>query len=179
MVAGSSTGEGAHWIFGYGSLIWKQDFPFLVARRASVKGWSRRFWQGSHDHRGVPRDPGRVVTLVASPNEICIGRAFLVEAEVFRHLDHREKNGYRRHPVRIDFDEDFATGTTYIAAPGNAAFLGEAPLERVIDQVLRCRGESGSNIDYILELASALRELDVVDPHVAEIEAAILCRLAK
>jgi cation transport regulator ChaC len=37
-------------------------------------------------------------------------------------------------------------------------------------QVLRCRGPSGSNRDYLVRLAAALRELGADDPHVFELE---------
>ena len=30
------------WIFGYGSLIWKQDFQFLAAEPAWISGWKRK-----------------------------------------------------------------------------------------------------------------------------------------
>ena len=84
------------WLFGYGSLIFKADFPFLERHPASIAGWSRRFWQGSHDHRGTPDAPGRVVTLVEDPGAVCHGRAYRVSSDTLAHLDHREKNGYLR-----------------------------------------------------------------------------------
>ena len=165
--------DGPTWVFGYGSLIWRQDFPFLDARPGYITGWSRRFWQGSHDHRGLPDDPGRVVTLIEAPGERCHGRAFLVEPEVFDHLDHREINGYERHAVDIRFDGDHAPGVVYVARVDNFAFLGEATLADMAAQIRRCVGPSGTNVEYVVELASALRDLNVNDPHVFELAALV------
>jgi len=164
------------WLFGYGSLIWKQDFPFMESRPGYIVGWQRRFWQGSHDHRGVPAAPGRVVTLVATPGLVCEGRAFLVEPDVFDHLDHREKNGYERIAVDIVFDAGSVRGVVYRAPEGNPAFLGPASPEHIAAQVDRSAGPSGSNRDYVLQLAQSLRQLGFEDPHVFEIEALLLQR---
>jgi cation transport regulator ChaC len=163
------------WLFGYGSLIWRPDFPYLDRRPARVAGWSRRFWQGSHDHRGVPHAPGRVVTLVPDPTALCEGMAYRIEREVrdatFAQLDHREKNGYERHDAVLEF-RDGATerGIVYIATHDNHAFLGPAPAHEIAAQIHASAGPSGRNREYLVALAVALRELGVEDPHVAELE---------
>ena len=162
------------WVFGYGSLIWHADFPFLDHRRATVNGWARRFWQGSHDHRGVENAPGRVVTLVRAPAETCVGMAYRIEPTVFEHLDHREKNGYERVPVSLVLEgAGVVDGIVYIAPIDNHAFLGDAPVDEMARQIRRSVGPSGKNLDYLLELADALRALGAHDPHVFTLEAAV------
>ncbi|MCX2981251.1 gamma-glutamylcyclotransferase [Halieaceae bacterium IMCC14734] len=160
-----------HWVFGYGSLIWKADFPFLDRRQATISGWERRFWQGSHDHRGTPEAPGRVLTLTPVPGAVCSGVVYKVTEDVFEHLDHREKNGYRRVTLDVDIDGgDRVLGTVYFADHDNPAFLGTAPLAEIAAQIERSNGPSGSNAEYLLEIASALRVLRTQDAHVFRLE---------
>lgn len=156
------------WVFGYGSLIYKVDFPWLERRAASVTGWSRRFWQGSHDHRGTPEAPGRVVTLIEDPGRLCCGVAYLVAPTVFDHLDHREKNGYARHRVAISLEGSAAVvdGLLYVATRDNPAYLGPASLDELARHIAAASGPSGSNHSYLCELARALHELDSYDAHV-------------
>ena len=164
-------GHDSVWLFGYGSLIFKADFPFIERRPAHIVGWSRRFWQGSHDHRGTPHAPGRVVTLIQDDGATCAGMAYLITPEVFDHLDYREKNGYLRLSTDIIFeDHSSAEGLIYIATEENAAFLGPASEQDIARQIAGAEGPSGRNADYLLGLAVALRELGKEDTHVFEIE---------
>lgn len=167
------------WLFGYGSLIYKVDFGFLEARTATLEGWKRRFWQGSHDHRGTPEHPGRVVTLMPDPREACTGIAYRVSPEVFSQLDVREKNGYLRlfQPLTLD-DERTVDALVYIATEDNPAFAGPAPEDAIAARILQCQGPSGANTDYALALARALRGMGVDDPHVFAIEQHLLAGLA-
>lgn len=163
------------WLFGYGSLIYKTEFPYLERRPARIRDWSRRFWQGSHDHRGTPQAPGRVVTLVPERGATCVGMAYLITPQVFEHLDVREKNGYLRFATPMTLDDGrHEEGLVYIATEDNAAFLGTAPDAEIARHIARSHGPSGPNRDYLLHLADALRALDADDPHVFAIEKALL-----
>jgi cation transport regulator ChaC len=167
------------WLFGYGSLIYKVDFEFLEARQATLDGWKRRFWQGSHDHRGTPEHPGRVVTLMPDAQARCTGIAYRVSPDVFSHLDVREKNGYLRlfKPLALH-DGDTVDALVYIATEDNPAFAGPAPEHDIAARILQCQGPSGPNTDYALALASALRGMGVDEPHVFEIERHLQAMLA-
>jgi cation transport regulator ChaC len=161
------------WIFGYGSLIWRVDFDHVEAQTASIRHWSRRFWQGSTDHRGVPGAPGRVVTLVASPTSVCTGRAYKLPKEyagdILQQLDHRERGGYIRLSLPIDLAHRTVQGITYHADHTNKNYLGEASPTEIADQVRGAHGPSGPNTEYVLRLQAALADMDAHDPHVAEI----------
>ena len=163
------------WLFGYGSLIWKADFGFAERKPAMLSGWERRFWQGSHDHRGTQEHPGRVVTLIRAPHAECLGMAYRIEGSkvqaVLEHLDFREKNGYERFDEPISFVDGSAnsglSALVYVATPDNFAHLGPASDLEIAQQIHRSIGPSGTKLEYLLELHNALVELGADDPHIA------------
>ncbi len=170
----------AQWIFGYGSLIWRPDFTFVETRPAILHGWSRRFWQGSTDHRGTEESPGRVVTLVPDPGEFCVGICFRVCAadmpSVLSRLEFRERGGYTRRQIRVRIPGVTAQrlpAWTYIATETNPNYLGHAPVQAIAAQIHRSEGPSGTNIEYLQQLAASLRRNGAVDPHVSAVDLAV------
>lgn len=111
------------------------------------------------------------------------GVAYLVDPndirEVMAYLDHREKGGYMTiqllfHPKEDLQMEPFHT-LLYIGTEANPMYLGPAPIEDIARQVIRSRGPSGCNAEYVLNLAQALREIapSVQDDHLFALEGQI------
>ena len=166
----SSDGEtGPTWIFGYGSLLFRADFPHRHRLAGWLGGYRRKLWQGSPDHRGTPEAPGRVATLVEEADARVLGAVFAVAHDeldtVLSYLDLREQAGYERRTHQIDLLEGGRiSALVYLATPANPSWLGPAPARTIAEHVTRSRGPSGWNRDYVVGLAEALRTLGL-GPH--------------
>ncbi|KAJ8668104.1 hypothetical protein QAD02_009767 [Eretmocerus hayati] len=177
------------WIFGYGSLIWKADFPYERKLIGHIKGFIRRFYQKSSDHRGVPSKPGRVVTLLAShdPQDEVWGCAYKISPEdaesVSQHLDYREREGYTKREVLFypKTEEDDSKSeppfrlSIYVGSEDNPDFAGFEDVITIAEHVAECSGGSGSNAEYVYKLADSMRSIapEVNDEHLFELEDAV------
>lgn len=115
--------------------------------------------------------PGRVVTLRADRSAICQGVAYKIAREdilsIVQYLDERESGGYTRQFVTVNLQSNEAVqALTYIALPGNPHACAETPAEYLISLIAERHGPSGSNRDYVLNLAQALAAYNINDPAV-------------
>ncbi|XP_076360479.1 putative glutathione-specific gamma-glutamylcyclotransferase 2 isoform X3 [Tachypleus tridentatus] len=133
------------------------------------------------DARHYDTEPGRVVTLVPSykPDACVWGVAYKIASSdietVRTHLDYREKGGYKKINVTFYPKEEEISPielTIYVGYQDNPFFLGPAPLETIALQIYEAEGPSGKNIDYLLNLAEAMRSLipHVYDEHLFGLE---------
>ena len=118
------------------------------------------------------------MTLVEEPDALCWGMAFrpprAAWQTVMAELDHRERNGYERRQVELEFDDGSrAHAVTWVAGPHNPSFVGPAPLAEMAAQIARAVGPSGANLEYLERLAAVLDELGVHDEEVVELQAAL------
>jgi cation transport protein ChaC len=67
------------WLFGYGSLIWRQEFDAVERRPARVHGWHRALKMWSRVNRGTVQNPGLVFGLLSGGS--CRGMVFRIPAE--------------------------------------------------------------------------------------------------
>lgn len=172
------------WVFGYGSLTWRADFPYESKLNGYIKGFVRRFYQHSVDHRGTPENPGRVVTLLPGEADDKVwGVAYQIpndqEEQVMAHLDYREKDGYRKETVMFypfPSDRDPFELTLYIGTETNKWYAGPADIPSIAAQILRSHGPSGANTEYLYNLAETMREIapDHCDDHLFTLEEAVI-----
>lgn len=160
--------------------MWKVDFPYEEKKLGYIKGYKRRFYQNSTDHRGTPENPGRVVTIIPADEHFYVyGIAYRIHKsdieKVVAHLDYREKGGYERKSVVFyPFNQEDGSFkiTLYLGDNNNVNYAGPADIKQIAEQVYKCEGPSGHNSEYVLKLASAMKSCfpGVHDDHLFSIE---------
>ena len=167
--AGSPAADGSLWVFGYGSLMWRPGFTYVRRRKALLRGWRRSLCVFSHVYRGSPERPGLVLGL--DRGGACPGVAFEVDAALreptIRYLREREQVTAvyieRVAPVTLE-SGDRVRALTYVADRLHDQYAGRLEREEMLEYVLRGRGKSGANTEYILETHDHLQGLGVRDP---------------
>ncbi|KPA85763.1 hypothetical protein ABB37_00119 [Leptomonas pyrrhocoris] len=196
-------------VWGYGSILWKQEFEYEAEYDTYIKGYKRVFYQGSKDHRGTPERPGRVVTLLPTEDDKearVYGKAYQLPTDpaklrsIFNALDTREQGGYERllvtlydaHPTTPGAEHELSLRERGVDTQGkgvvclcyngtaeNKDYLGPDTTDAMARHILGCTGPSGPNREYLFFLADSLRAMKVDDPHVFELEAAARRLLAE
>jgi len=157
-----------HWVFGYGSLIWNPGFPFVASQVALLSGAHRSLSIYSHTHRGTPERPGLVFGLTRGGS--CRGMAFEVAEEnwqaSYAYLLEREqvsgvyREAYRK--VRLA-DGRVVTALAFLVDELHVQFAGRLELAEQARLIRGGLGQSGRNVDYVINTAEHLERLGLRD----------------
>jgi cation transport protein ChaC len=151
-----------NWVFGYGSLMWRPDFPYAEQCTATLDGFHRAFCIYSHRYRGTPDQPGLVLGLDTGGR--CIGTGFRVKDAdwdaVVDYLNERELIGYAYKPktLPISVEGNTLQAYTFIADRTHGHYAGDLTIEHSADIIMRASGIMGLNRDYLI---NTVRELEV------------------
>ena len=158
------------WIFGYGSLMWRPGFEFVERQPALLFRAHRSLCIYSVIHRGTWKRPGLVLGLDAGG--VCEGVAFRVASgqarQIRRYLRKREQglNVYleKMNSVQLlDGSHRIVRAVSFVVNRTHPHYAGVLSLERQAFLVRNGKGQSGHNIDYVMNTSRHLHELEIKD----------------
>jgi cation transport protein ChaC len=173
-MAEEEAGGERHWVFGYGSLMWRPGFAFVERAPARLHGRRRAFCIYSVHHRGTPQRPGLVLGL--APGGSVRGVAYRIAArdwpEVRAYLQEREQptETYVEAKVRtVLIGRGPVLAVTYLSDTRHPQWAGALSLEAQARLIAGARGLSGANIDYLRDLVAHLRAEGLRDEGMARL----------
>jgi len=160
--------SGEHWVFGYGSLMWRPGFPFAQRVAATLHGRRRAFCIYSVHHRGTYERPGLVLGL--APGGATRGMAYRVaEADwpaTCAYLLEREQPTETyieaRRTLRLA-DGRRVEALVFLSDIHHPQWAGSLSLERQAELIRGAVGLSGRNEDYLTDLVQHLRAEGIGD----------------
>ena len=155
-------------VFAYGSLMWRPDFPFVEILPATLYGYHRAFCITSTHYRGTTDRPGLVLGL--DRGGMCIGRLYRIgptdAAQVAEYLHQREliTGCYVPKHVTLRLQDSSKTeGLTYVADRSHYQYAGKVPDAKIAAVIRHATGVMGSNRDYLLNTVQHLEEMGIAD----------------
>src|SRR5262249_31543783 len=152
-----------HWVFAYGSLMWRPGFAFLERAPARLIGLHRALCVYSFVHRGTPEKPGLVLGL--DRGGACRGIAYPITPtawdDTVAYLRAREQVTmvYRetRRPVMLAGEpERRVRALVYIVDRSHPQYAGRLDIDAQLHLVRQGHGNSGANRDYVLATVSEI-----------------------
>ena len=168
-------GGGELWVFGYGSLIWRQEFEVVERRSALLYGWHRALRMRSRVNRGTVQQPGLVFALL--PGGACRGVVFKLRPQ---HADKELHELWQREMPNAVYDPRWLHVRTTKGMVRALAFTldarsdsctGRLADEQVLHILRHARGRYGSTLHYLADTAKALREHGVRDREIERLMA--------
>ena len=151
-----------HWVFGYGSLMWRPGFAYVDRQAATLHGRRRAFCIYSVHHRGTPKRPGLVLGLAAGG--AVRGAAYRIAdddwSSTYAYLLEREQPTETyieaRRSVRLA-DGRSVECVVFLSDTGHPQWAGRLTLEQQAELIAGSSGLSGRNVDYLRDLVVHLK----------------------
>ncbi len=157
------------WVFGYGSLMWRPDFPYVERVRAMVAGHHRAFCIASTMHRGSQARPGLVLGL--DRGRAATGIAYRVAASdapaVIAYLRERELiyGVYREARLAASLAPGASVPEAHVLAYTvercHPSYVGRLHPSQQARIIASARGQSGANLDYLINTVQHLQALGI------------------
>lgn len=155
------------WLFAYGSLLWRPEFPYTERRIARVHGYHRRFCLWQWRWRGSDESPNLMLAL--APGGSCTGLAYRIKKPGLREalgpVWRREMSGGGYWPQWLNAATDSGPlrVAAFIANRDGERYAGALSDDEVAATIARARGHGGTGAEYLLNTTLALEELGVRD----------------
>ncbi len=155
------------WIFGYGSLMWRPNFPHLEAQPALLRGYHRALCIYSTRYRGTWQEPGLVLGLDRGGS--CRGRAMRVaddEAdEVLEYLYEREmvSRVYKPKWLPVTIPTGRVMAYAFLADRDHQKYLPCLGDDEAVKLILQGCGTGGTCLEYLRTTVEHLDDLGIAE----------------
>lgn len=169
------------WVFAYGSLMWRPEFPVAERRLGTVRGFHRRFCLLQRRYRATPERPGFVLAL--DRGGACRGVAFRLPGSEIRAalmpVWRREMRGrgYVARWLPVATEAGTVSALTFLVNRASERYSGRLCDAEIAEKIATACGPMGASAEYLLRTVEACERLGIRDRHLWSLQALVAERL--